>query len=565
MKFTDLPYKRPDIEKHKTQFEELLDAFEGASSVETQIEVIDRINEIRSEFDTFATLAAVRHTIDTADDFYEAEKQYFDERYPELGELSTRYYALLSGSAYREQLEKIFGHQLFDIATLKIKSFDPSIIDELKKINLLNTSYKKIQAQASIEVNGEKYNLSSIAPLEESPDRDTRKKAATAKWDFYKSVHNEVESIFDQMVKLRHETALKLGFENYIELGYANMLRTDYDAEKLVGFRKQIQEHIVPIASELYKRQQKRIGIDHLYYYDEPFKFMSGNPKPVGSPNDLVHKASIMYKELSAETHEFFQFMTQNEMMDLVAKDGKQTGGYCTFLNKFKSPFIFSNFNGTAHDITVLTHEAGHAFQCYTTSKTNKISEYLWPTFEACEIHSMSMEFLTWPWMEMFFEKDTDKFKFSHLAGAIQFLPYGVAVDEFQHKVYQSPDMSIEERNACWADIESKYLPHRDYGDNDFLKQGRLWQRQTHIFSVPFYYIDYVLAQICAFQLWMKYQENSQKTWSDYLNLCKFGGRYSFTHLIELSNLNSPFEISTIQQLKQPLQAILERIDDSAF
>jgi M3 family oligoendopeptidase len=250
--------------------------------------------------------------------------------------------------------------------------------------------------------------------------------------------------------------------------------------------------------------------------------------------------------------------------MDLVAKRGKESGGYCTFIEDYKAPFIFSNFNGTSGDIDVLTHEAGHAFQVYR-SRDLDIPEYYWPTYEACEIHSMSMEFLTWPWMELFFKEDTEKYKFSHLSGALIFLPYGVAVDEFQHFVYENPNASPVERKQAWRKIEMEYLPHRDYEGNEFLEHGGYWQRQSHIYQSPFYYIDYTLAQICAFQFWKRSTEKDETAWEDYLNLCQLGGSKSFLDLVESANLKSPFVDGTVQSVVKVIDEWLSTVDDKAL
>ena len=225
-------------------------------------------------------------------------------------------------------------------------------------------------------------------------------------------------------------------------------------------------------------------------------------------------------------------------------------------------PFIFSNFNGTSGDIDVLTHEAGHAFQVYC-SKDYQIPEYHWPTYEACEIHSMSMEFFTWPWMELFFKEDTAKYRFTHLSEALLFIPYGVTVDEFQHFVYAHPEASPQDRKAAWREIEKKYLPHRDYEDNDYLERGGYWHQQGHIFGDPFYYIDYTLAQICAFQFWKRSRENRETAWADYLRLCQAGGSQSFLELVGLANLISPFEDGCIASVVKVIEDWLDGVDDS--
>ena len=564
MKFNDLPYKRPELDEFVKSFELLLEKFAQADSFEEQSEIFKQINESRQEFSSMNSLCRIRHTIDTRDEFYEKENEFFDQNSPTYTALNNRFYQLIVESKFRKELEKQWGSQLFVIADLTLKTFQPTILEDLQKENKLVSDYVKLKATAKIEFEGKEYNLSSIIPLETSKDRTTRKKATEAKWAFYEKHSKTFEEIFDKQVKTRHEIAKKLGYKNFVELGYARMLRSDYDAKMVANFRQQILDYVVPICTELYQRQQDRLGLDELDYYDTGFRFASGNPKPQGSPQWILNHARTMYADLSPETREFFNFMMDNELMDLVNKEGKATGGYCSFIGKYKAPYIFSNFNGTSGDIDVLTHEAGHAFQVYSSREIG-IGEYNWPTYEACEIHSMSMEFFTWPYMELFFKHETDKYKFAHLAGAIKFLPYGVAVDEFQHAIYENPEMTPEERNQTWRTIEKKYLPHIKYGDNSFLENGGFWQKQSHIFSTPFYYIDYTLAQVCAFQFWKKDRENHQQAWHDYVGLCKAGGSQSFLELVKLANLKSPFEDGCVESVTRVIKDWLDQVDDSQY
>lgn len=566
MKFSEYQYVRPDIDSLKVEFKGLIDQFQKAEGFEKQSELIAAIDQLREEVDVMQNICYIRHTIDTTDKFYEGEIDFFNTRYPELGENMTAYYNALISSPYRADLERVWGKQLFVLAELYVKTFEPSILDNLIEENKLDTEYRKIKAQAQIQHEGQTYNLSTIEPLELSGDRETRRKAAAAKWGFFAQQAPAVEGIYDKLVNCRHRIAQQLGYKNYVQLGYARMRRSDYTAEMVANFRQQIVEHVVPVAQRLYERQASRLGFDTLEYFDEPYRFASGNPTPKGNGVWMEAQAQKMYNELSPETRSFFEFMTHRGLMDLEAKNGKETGGYCTFIGgKYRSPFIFSNFNGTSHDVTVLTHEAGHAFQCYETSHNVELYDYLWPTYEACEIHSMAMEFLTWPWMELFFKEDTEKFFYEHLGGAIRFLPYGCAVDEFQHIIYENPHYTTAQRNAVWRDMERKYLPHRQYSDNQFLEEGGFWQKQSHIFGTPFYYIDYVLAQICAFQFWSRSQNDSQGAWKDYLHLCKLGGKHPFTELVKAANLVSPFQAGCVADVIRPIAEYLERVDDSKF
>lgn len=489
-------------------------------------------------------------------------RSFFDNTEPIFRDLNIQFYKSLNNSPFKAQLEKKFGRQLFDIAATSVRSFGPAVIGDMQEENRLGTEYSKLVATAELEFRGEKYNLAGVEPFEQSTDRETRKEAATTKYKWWAENAGEFDTIYDKLVKTRTKIAHKLGYKNFVELGYDRMLRTDYKAEDVVKFRKQVLDHVVPLSNELRERQRRRLGLDKLKYYDIPLNFLSGNATPKGSPDWIVDNGKKMYSELSPETKEFFDFMMDYDLMDLNNKKNKQAGGYCTHFSQYKAPFIFSNFNGTSHDIDVLTHEAGHAFQCYQ-SRNNSIEEYLWPTYEACEIHSMSMEFFAWPWMELFFQQDTEKYKFSHLSSAMLFLPYGVAVDEFQHVVYENPDMTPKQRDEVWRDIDRKYRPYVDYDGNAYLENGGLWKRQGHIFRSPFYYIDYCLAQICALQFWNRAQKGDKTAWADYLTLCKAGGSKSFLDLVKLANLNNPFEPSTVQPVISEVKSWLDKVDDT--
>ncbi len=562
--FETYQYTRPEFDSFSRSFHEALSAFETAGSIPEQGRALSRINALRTEFTSMYNICHIRHTMDTRDEFYEKENEFFDHHMPAYEGLVNDFYKKLLSSPFRAGLEQKWGRQLFTIAELSLKTFDESIIGLLQEENKLSSQYTKLKAAARIEFRGEEHNLSSIQKYEIDRNRETRKAAAGAKWGFFAAQAEAVEGIFDQLVKVRHNIALQLGYRNFVELGYARMLRSDYSPEMVANFRRQVLEYIVPIATRLYERQRRRLGLESLKYYDEDLRFAGGNPQPKGQPDWIVGQARRMYGALSAETREFFDFMREAKLMDLETRPGKATGGYCTYIANYKAPFIFSNFNGTSGDIDVLTHEAGHAFQVYS-SREFGIGEYNWPTYEACEIHSMSMEFFTWPWMELFFGEDTDKYKFSHLSNALYFLPYGVAVDEFQHFVYEHPQASRAERNQAWREIERKYLPHRDYDGYEFLEKGAFWQKQSHIFSMPFYYIDYTLAQICAFQFWKKDQEAHEAAWADYLRLCRAGGSLSFLGLVQLAGLRSPFEDGCVASVVDVITGWLDGVDDSAF
>ncbi|WCK54429.1 M3 family oligoendopeptidase [Aneurinibacillus sp. Ricciae_BoGa-3] len=564
MKFSEFPYKRPQIKEIEDKFNDLLRSFQSASSFDEQDKALKNINELRSDYESMAEIAMIRHTIDTNDETYKEEQEYFDEVQPHYQALVSNYYQALVDSKFRRELENKWGKQLFKIAELTLKTFSPEVIEDLQEENKLASEYRNLIASAKIMFEGEERNLAQLGPFIQSADRDVRRKASEAKYSFYAANEEKLDDIYDRMVKVRTRIARKLGFKNFVELGYARMTRTDYNRDMVAGFRDQVKASLVPVATRLKEKQRARIDVDTLTYYDDTFQFKSGNPRPKGDPQWILENGKKMYAELSPETNEFFTFMSENELMDLVSKKGKSSGGYCTYISKFGAPFIFSNFNGTSGDIDVLTHEAGHAFQVYT-SRGYGVPEYFFPTYEAAEIHSMSMEFFTWPWMELFFQEETDKYKFSHLSSALLFIPYGVSVDEFQHFVYENPDATPAERKQAWRDIERKYLPHRNYAENDYLERGGFWHQQGHIFSSPFYYIDYTLAQICALQFWQKSQENRESAWEDYVRLCEKGGSLSFTELVKVAGLVSPFEDGCINEVVKGTESWLDKVEDASL
>lgn len=562
--FKDYKYERPDLDKISSEVDDLLNDFKTKTSAEEQGRVIDELNKHFNHLSTMSTLAYILASIDTKDAFYDKERDFFDEYGPAMQEIDHKYYEAISSSPYKAALEERYGKQLFSLADNAIKGFDPKVKSLLQKENRLDSEYSKLLASAEIEFDGKVLNLSEFGPYAQHTDRSMRKGATEAVQGFMGEHLEKIDQIFDDLVKTRHEIARELGYKDFVELGYIRMNRIDYDRDMVENFRRQVAEHVVPLVTELKERQRRRIGLSELKSYDESFDFITGNATPKGGTEEILKNGEKMYRELSPETDEFYKFMRERDLFDVEAKKGKEGGGYCTFIPEHESPFIFSNFNGTLDDVTVLTHEAGHAFQSYM-SREFEVPEYQFPTLEAAEIHSMSMEYFTYPWMELFFKEDTDKFKFTHMADNISFLPYGVAIDEFQHIVYENPELTPEERRQEWKKLEDKYLPHRDYDGIEPLSSGSFWHRQGHVFGVPFYYIDYTLAQVCALQFWKRANEDFETAWTDYVELCKLGGSLPFNALARSANLTSPFEDGCLESVVGEVKDYLNSIDDKAL
>lgn len=552
MKFKDMPYERVNVEDAEKEFKQIMEEFKAAKSGEEQFAVHQKYYKLRNKIYTNLTIAHIRHDIDTMDEFYSKEQDYNDEISPTLNNLEVAYTRQVYESPYRAYLEEKIGPVAFKNIELSLKSMDEKLIPLMQEENALTTEYSKLIANIKIDWEGETLNLSLLTPYMHSKDRDVRKKAWSKVSEVLAEKSEKLDEIYDKLVKNRTAQAKEMGYENYIELGYYRMNRNCYDKAAVENFRNQVKTYFVPFAEKLHDRRRQRLGLEKLSYIDEGVYFKNGNPAPIGTPDEIMASGQKMYAELSPETKEFFDRMMEDELFDVLGRKAKRAGGYMTQLSDYKVPFIFANFNKTDHDVNVITHECGHAFQGYL-SMQDPILEHQDITMETAEIHSMSMEFFTEPWMELFFGDRAEDYRAMHLEDAAAFIPYGCMVDEFQHIVYENPDMTPEERNAAWTKLEKEYKPHLDYEGDPFFSAGRYWQRQQHIYNSPFYYIDYCIAQTCAFQYKVKMDEDYKAAWESYLKLCKLSASDFFTGLVKQVGLDNPFEDGCLKSMVEKL------------
>ena len=562
IKFSEYPFIVPNEKQFIKKMEKFIADLKACKDANEALKVIKKINNYSEAIDTEGSVIYVLYTCYTDNPKYKAAQDKIDEISPIMSKYGVELRKVLINSPYRVELEKKLGSFLFKKYEVSLKAFDEKIMPDLVKENKLTSEYDMVFGGAQIEFRGQTLNLSQLGKYTQDKDRATRKEAAQAMDNWLKENDAKIGQIYDDLVHLRTNIAHKLGFKSFTELGYLRMGRIDYNADMVKVYREQIARDVVPVCNKLYKLQMKNLGIKKPQYYDYNLMFASGNPTPAGDAKYLVEQAHKMYSDLGPESKEFFEFMMKYELMDLETRKGKAPGGYCIGFDLYKSPFIFSNFNGTQHDVNVLTHEGGHAFQGYLSADI-KIPEYRLPGMESAEIHSMSMEFFAWPYMDGFFGKDAEKYKYSHLADSIEFLPYGATIDEFQHWVYENPDATHEERCAKFREIEIKYTPHKKYDDTPTLAKGRWWLRQGHVFGSPFYYIDYTLAQVVAFQFAIENMKNHEKAWKKYIKLCKCGGKYPFLELLEKNHLRNPFIDGNIKKVIKPLERVLKGFDTS--
>lgn len=544
-------YQRPDLDSHAAAERAIAQRAAAADTPEAFFAAVDEWNKTRATLDTHAQIAAVRYNQCTSDEAAKAEQDFWDGAAATLRELEVLHAKTLLDSPYADNLDEKYGPQFLALKRCLATTFTDAIRDDVAEEAKLKSKYVQLLAKPEAEFRGKKYSLSELRKFFDDADRDTRRESHQALDSFLASNSEELDSIYDELTALRDRMGRALGHDSYTPVGYQLMTRASYGPDEVAVFRDAIYEHFVPIAAKLRARQTERLGLDSLLYHDEPVWDPTGNPRPEGDARFIVDRARTMYAEVHPKLGEFMNLMDDQGLLDLELRDGKAGGGFCTTFNDLGVPFVFANFNGSDGDIMVITHELGHAFQCYTSRHHEPKMEYAFPTYEACEVHSMSMEFLTYPWMNLFFgEQGAEAYRRSHLERAVAGLSYLTCVDHFQHEVYASPSMSPADRHARWLELESRYSPQRDYaGLYPHISKGTIWQRQRHIYIMPFYYIDYALAQVCALQFWLKAREDREKALADYMTICEVGGSVSFGDMLDAGNVRSPFDADALADI----------------
>ncbi|ETT84327.1 M3 family oligoendopeptidase [Viridibacillus sp. FSL R5-0477] len=561
MIFDQLLYERPNIVEFEEEVFELLGKFDSVNSFEEQFKLIDKINSLRNHVLTMLTIAEIRAQLDTSDKKYQEEQKFINKNWPVYEKVVASYYDRLIRSTFKEQISKKYGKQLLNLAEINVNTIGSSVIDKLKRENNLISEYTKMMANAKIEFKGEERNLAQLDKFVSSPDRMLRKQAIEKKYELLEQYENRIDELFDSLIQVRTQIAKELGYNSFVELGYARLSRVDYGQQEVADFRKMILKYMAPISEKLREKQRIRIGIENLTYYDEEVRFKTGEAILKGDSNWMIEKFKTIFQQLSEQPGEIFKLMHANKYMGLTIKENKARGAYATYLCNEKIPYIFANFNGSRKDVKVLAHEFGHAFQMAIFNQNNTIPEYILPTKEACEISSIAMEFLIWPYMEEIFGDDAMNYRYSHLEDAIFAMPYRASIDEFQHFIYTNPNLSIVERKKKWVEIEQKYMPYKTTYNHPYLKKGNLWHQQIHLFKFPFYYIDYAMAQICALQIWSIAQIDMYTAWNVYMDICKQGGRLSFLDLLDNSGIASPFKEEAFENMIKSIDTWFSKND----
>ena len=562
-KVSELKYERVTIEEFQQEMTAVIRQVKEASSASDVLAARDRCNALSIRWQTAEALSYMRYSINTADEYYLAEKDYYDEAGPLAQNEMLAYTKAMLETPFRQELEDSgeIIPLVFRSFEVELKSMSPEIIEDMVEENKLVSRYSQLMAAMEFDFRGEKLPRPMLMKYAKSPDRDTRKEAYEVLGNTLKAHSGELDEIFDQMVKVRDRMAKKMGYANFVELGYYRMGRLCYGPEEVKAFRENIRKDIVPVVARLRTEIGEKLGVDRLMIYDYDLIFPQGDPAPKGGKEEIFAAAKAMYRDMSPETGKFFDFMLDTDAFDVESRKHKWGGGYCTSFMAFKQPFILANFNGTSGDVDVVTHEAGHAFADYTIADNKYVVELNVGGMETAETHSMSMEFFAWPYMENFFGEDAGRYKFMHLLDALSFLPYGTIVDDFQRQVYENPEWTPEERKAAWRKLEAEFRPHICFDGVPYLEEGTRWQYQMHIYETPFYYIDYCLAQTAALQFLLESRKDYGDAFRRYVRFLSQGGEKVFTELLEEAGLKSPFRPGALKEVAEESEKLLRDLE----
>ena len=555
VKISQIKYVRPNKDEVLSKLADFKNRFDNAKSIEEFYAVHDEYKSYDETLGTNVRIAFIRFTQDTRDEFYAAEQDYLDEVGPEISVANAEIAKCYLNTPFRNELEKRFPKVMFKNLQMAVDANDPRIVDLKVEENKLTTAYTKLMSSIVIDFNGEKLPMSGIRKYFTNPDRELRRGAYTAFGQAIEDNKAQLDDLYDKLVKVRTAMGRKLGFDGFSPLGYLQMQRNCYTKEDIAKFRANVLTYLVPLATKLRNKVAADLNWDVQRVYDMDV-YTKEEPRPIGTPDEMFRNASKMYNEMSEETGKLFDTMVESECFDVMSREGKWGGGYCEGLPAYKLPFILSNWNGSAGDVDVLTHEFGHALEFYKSFFIE--SEFLSSiSMETAEVHSMSMEFLAYPWIDLFFGDKTAEYKFYHIGGAVTFIPYGTIVDYFQQTCYDNPDMTPAERNAFYNKIEKEFLPWMTTEGIPALQDGRRWQRQAHIFESPFYYIDYCFAQFTALQFLAMSQEDYKATFDRNIKFLNYGGTKTYVELLEACGLKSPFEEESFKLVVASVEKIL--------
>ena len=557
MTVREIPYHRATEESMCSAFDAFFAAEKKATRAEDLLAAREALNRAWMTFYTQRELANYRYNQNVNDAFYQGEIDYYDAIGPQLDALQTKFYRAMLQSPFRKELEQALGSLLFRKYEVSIKAHSEACIADEQEENALVTQYTKRMSTLLFSWEGKQIPLSVLRGKLEDGSAQVRKAAADAIGEGLRAYGEELDTIYDSLVRVRDRIAKKMGYKDFVELGYYRMGRTGFTRAMVEKFRANVVKSVVPVVSRLKMGLKEELGLDVFRFSDNDVYCKGGNPAFLLTIPQAFDAAQTMYDEMDGEIGEFFRSMVAAEAFDVDAREGKCGGGFCDELPDYNQSVILANFNGTTGDVDVLTHEFGHAFAMHASAAAGVDFELGIGGMETAECHSMSMEFLCWPYMEKFFRDEAGAYRFKHLADGLSFLPYGCIVDEFQHYAYENPTATPAERKAYYLSLEKKYRPYLTYDGIPYLEEGTRWQYQSHIYQSPFYYIDYCLAQTVALGFLALSRKSYPEALARYKQFARSGGSLPFETLVTRAGLADPFAEGALASLAGEMEKIL--------
>ena len=557
MTIREIPYHRATEESMRSAFDAFFAAEKKATRAEDLLAAREALNRAWMTFYTQRELANYRYNQNVNDAFYQGEIDYYDAIGPQLDALQTKFYRAMLQSPFRKELEQALGSLLFRKYEVSIKAHSEACIADEQEENALVTQYTKRMSTLLFSWEGKQIPLSVLRGKLEDGSAQVRKAAADAIGEGLRAYGEELDTIYDSLVRVRDRIAKKMGYKDFVELGYYRMGRTGFTRAMVEKFRANVVRSVVPVVSRLKAGLKEELGLDVFRFSDNDVYCKGGNPAFLLTIPQAFDAAQTMYDEMDGEIGEFFRSMVAAEAFDVDAREGKCGGGFCDELPDYNQSVILANFNGTTGDVDVLTHEFGHAFAMHASAAAGVDFELGIGGMETAECHSMSMEFLCWPYMEKFFRDEAGAYRFKHLADGLSFLPYGCIVDEFQHYAYENPTATPADRKAYYLSLEKKYRPYLTYDGIPYLEEGTRWQYQSHIYQSPFYYIDYCLAQTVALGFLALSRKSYPEALARYKQFARSGGSLPFETLVTRAGLADPFAEGALASLAGEMEKIL--------
>ena len=517
-----------------------------SNCLETFIADRSSLSEVISEARARLYIDMTCHTDD--EEIQKSWMQFVENVQPKLSEYSDILNRRLVEHESLDDLPERFGILVKGIKT-DIAIFREENIPLSTRVTKLVTEYNEICGAQMVEFDGEQKTFAQMAIYFENTDRKIREDAWKAVSERRFEDNERVSEIYDELIQIRHKIATNAGFEGFQQYMFASMHRFDYSIEDCLEFHESIETVCQPLRHRTDGERMRDLGVDSLRPWDMGVDVKGRPPlQPFNDVQEMVDGCSRIFHNMSEELGNYFDQLDANDCLDLDSRKGKAPGGYQYYLQKSRLPFIFMNAAGTQRNIETMIHEAGHAFHSFYSGHLDLIHERDSP-IEFAEVASMSMELLTHPhWEEFYDNKDADRARRKHLEDIISFMPWMATIDAFQHWVYANPNHSREERAEKWLELGERFGPKVDMtGFEDIHKVS--WQRQGHLFGVPFYYVEYGIAQLGALQMWKYHRRDTQDALDRYKAGLSLGYTRGLTELFQASGLELSFSESYVGEL----------------